>query len=89
MQICWSEVAWDDYLYWQQQDKKTLKKINKLIDDCKKNGTTGIGHPEILKGDLQGWYSKTIDNANRFVFRINGDKLEILQCRTHYTEAIN
>lgn len=87
MEISWSEIAWDDYLYWQTQDKKTLKKINSLIKDSIKNGTSGIGHTEILKGDLLGWCSKTIDKANRFVFRIQDDKLEILQCRTHYTEA--
>lgn len=54
MEISWSEIAWDDYLYWQTQDKKTLKKINSLIKDSIKNGTSGIGHPEILKGDLLG-----------------------------------
>lgn len=86
MKLCWSEIAWKDYLYWQENDKKTLKKINKLIDDTKRNGTSGIGHPEPLKDDLQGLWSKQIDKANRFVFRIIDDRIEIAQCRTHYAE---
>ena len=84
MKITWTEIAWQDYLYWEKQDKKTLKKINSLIEDSLRNGTNGLGHPELLKGDLQGLCSKKIDDVNRFVFRINNDSLEIVQCRTHY-----
>lgn len=80
----WDDAAWDDYLYWQQQDRKTLKKINQLITDIERNGYSGIGKPEPLKGDMTGWWSRRIDGANRIVYRIRMDCIEILQCRTHY-----
>ena len=80
----WHDEAWEDYLYWQSQDKKTLKRINLLIQDISRNGYTGIGKPEPLKGDLAGWWSRRIDDSNRLVYRINNGRLEIAQCRTHY-----
>ena len=80
----WQDKAWADYLYWQTQDKKTLKKINKLILDIERNGYSGIGKPEPLKGDLSGFWSVRIDDKNRIVFRIEGDNLEIWQCGSHY-----
>lgn len=80
----WDDYAWEDYLYWRTQDKKTLKRINILLQDIDRNGYNGIGKPEALKGDLQGWYSRRIDETNRLIYRINGDTIEILQCRTHY-----
>ncbi|MBD5105111.1 MAG: Txe/YoeB family addiction module toxin [Ruminococcaceae bacterium] len=80
----WDDYAWEDYLYWQTQDKKTLKRINILLQDIDRNGYQGIGKPEALKGNLQGWYSRRIDETNRLIYRINGDTIEILQCRTHY-----
>ena len=83
----WSDEAWDDYIYWQLQDKKTLKRINQLIQDIERNGCMeGIGNPEPLKGDLSGFWSRHIDDTNRFVYRINNDKLEILSCRGHYED---
>jgi len=80
----WQDKAWADYLYWQTQDKKTLKKINKLIQDIERNGYNGIGKPEPLKEDLAGFWSVRIDDKNRIVFRIADGKLEIWQCGSHY-----
>ncbi len=82
----WDDFAWEDYLYWQMQDKKTLKRINQLLQDIDRNGYTGIGKPEPLKGNLQGYWSRRIDDANRLVYRIKDHRIEILQCRSHYNE---
>ena len=68
MNIFWQEKAWLEYLYWQTQDKKTLKKINNLLKDIDRNGYNCIGKPEPLKGDLSGWWSVRIDEKNRLVF---------------------
>ena len=84
MHKIWFDEAWIDYIYWQTQDKKTLKRINNLIKDTERNPFEGIGKPEPLKGNLSGFWSRHIDDTNRFVYRINNDKLEILSCRGHY-----
>ena len=84
MRKIWQEEAWEDYLYWQTQDKKTLKRINLLIQDIERNPFEGIGKPEPIKYDLSGYWSRRIDDSNRIVYKVNGDALEILQCRTHY-----
>lgn len=86
MNKIWFDEAWIDYIYWQTQDKKTLKRINSLIKDTERNPFEGIGKPEPLKGDLSGFWSRRIDDTNRFVYRINNDKLEILSCRGHYED---
>lgn len=86
MHKIWFDEAWIDYIYWQTQDKKTLKRINNLIKDTERNPFEGIGKPEPLKGDLSGFWSRRIDDTNRFVYRINNDKLEILSCRDHYED---
>lgn len=80
----WQDEAWADYLYWQTQDKKTLRRINLLLQDIDRNGYAGIGKPEPLRGDLSGWWSRRIDETNRLVYRIRDDRIEIAQCRTHY-----
>lgn len=80
----WDDFAWEDYLYWQAKDKKTLKRINLLLQDIERNGYSGIGKPEPLKGNLQGYWSRRIDECNRLVYRISDNRIEILQCRTHY-----
>ncbi len=82
----WSDDAWDDYLYWQTQDKKTLKKVNSLIKDIDRNGYNCKGKPEQLSGNLSGYWSLHIDKKNRLIFRIIENTLEIAQCRTHYGE---
>lgn len=86
MHKIWFDEAWIDYIYWQTQDKKTLKCINNLIKDTERNPFEGIGKPEPLKGNLSGFWSRHIDDTNRFVYRINNDKLEILSCRGHYED---
>ena len=80
----WDDFAWEDYLYWQSQDKKTLKRINQLLKDNDRNGYTGIGKPEPLKSDMKGYWSRRIDDVNRLVYRIADNRIEILQCRSHY-----
>jgi toxin YoeB len=80
----WDEDAWDDYIYWQTEDRKTLKRINQLIKDIERNGNNGIGKPEPLKGDLSGFWSREIDKKNRLVYRIFENEMQIIQCKTHY-----
>lgn len=84
MNKIWYDGAWEDYLYWQSQDKKTLRRINQLIQDINRNGNTGIGKPEALTGNLAGFWSRRIDDTNRLVYRIKDGTVEIAQCRGHY-----
>jgi toxin YoeB len=87
MNIDFTETGWRDYLYWQAQDKKTLKRINNLIQDIERGGGfDGIGKPEPLRYGLSGLWSRRIDEGNRLVYRIAGDRIEILQCRGHYSD---
>ena len=86
MRKTWSDEAWEEYLYWQTQDKKTLRRINALIKDIDRNGYEGIGKPEPLKHDLSGFWSRHIDEANRLVYRIRDDIIEIAQCGSHYKD---
>jgi toxin YoeB len=80
----WSDTSWDDYLYWQKQNKKLLKKINDLIKDIERKPFEGLGKPEPLKNNLSGWWSRRIDDTHRIVYRIENGNLEIAQCREHY-----
>ena len=84
MKLLWLSDAWDDYLYWQQADKKTLKKINELIKDIKRAPFEGVGSPEPLKHQLSGWWSRRINLEDRLVYRVDDDQIVILQCRKHY-----
>ena len=86
MKKIWFDEAWEDYIYWQTQDKKTLKRINSLLKDIERGNFDGIGKPEPLKGELSGLWSRRIDDTKRFVYRIKGDILEILSCRGHYDD---
>lgn len=86
MRKVWFEEAWEDYLDWQTQDKKTLKRINKLIHDMERTPFDGLGKPEPLKGELQGFWSRRIDETNRLVYRVQGETLEILSCKGHYDQ---
>ena len=86
MKKVWQDDAWEDYLHWQTQDKKTLQKINRLIKDIERNGYVCTGKPEPLTGDLAGFWSVRIDAKNRIVFRIRDDQLEIWQCGSHYRD---
>ena len=76
--------AWDAYLYWHEQDKKTLRRLNLLITACAREPFTGIGKPEALRGDLSGYWSRRIDEANCLVYRANDAELVIIACRFHY-----
>ena len=85
MKKIWHDEAWNEYLDWQQQDKKTLKKINALIKDIERNGVAdGIGKPEPLKENLTGFYSRRIDDVNRLIYTITNRILEIVSCKGHY-----
>jgi toxin YoeB len=82
----WADSAWEDYLYWQKQDKKTISRINALLKDIERNGHDGLGHPEPLKHERQGYWSRRIDDTNRLIYRITGNSLEIALCRSHYDD---
>lgn len=84
--IVFTEQAWQDYLYWQSQDKKTLRRINQLLTDISRNGYTGMGKPEPLKHNFAGYWSRRIDEVNRLVYRITDGTIEVLQCRGHYQD---
>ena len=86
MRKLWEDHAWEEYLCWHNGDKKTLKKINRLLQSIDRNGYNCIGKPEPLTGNLSGYWSVRIDEKNRIVFRINEDSIEIIQCGTHYRE---
>lgn len=83
--IQWDFDAWEDYLYWQTQDKKILKKINQLVKDISRNSFEGIGKPEPLKENLAGFWSRRIDDEHRLVYAIEGDRVFIISCRGHYS----
>ncbi|MCQ2550042.1 MAG: Txe/YoeB family addiction module toxin [Lachnospiraceae bacterium] len=82
--ISFSEKAWEDYIYWQSQDKKTLKRINALLKDTSRSPFEGIGKPEPLKENLSGYWSRRIDDSNRLVYSISDDIIEVVSCRDHY-----
>jgi len=86
MKKTWHDDAWEDYLYWQTQDKKTIRKINRLLQDIERNGYQCIGKPEPLSGNLSGYWSVRIDEKNRIVFTITKLGIEILQCGSHYRD---
>lgn len=88
MKLVWASAAWGDYLYWQENDPDTLKRINALLKECLRTPFKGLGKPEPLKGDLKGWWSRRITREDRLVYRLAGSgddqRLEIAQCRYHY-----
>ena len=84
MNKVWHDKAWDEYVYWQTQDRKTLKRINALLKDIERSSFDGIGKPEPLIGNLQGYWSRRIDDANRIVYKVENGQLFILQCGGHY-----
>ena len=86
MRLLWDERAWSEYLSWQMQDKRTLKRINALIKDIQRNPFDGIGKPEPLKGDLSGWWSRRIDEVNRVVYKVKNDTVTIASCKNHYDD---
>ena len=82
----WEEKAWAEYLFWQSQDKKTLRKINNLIRDIERTGGKSTGQTELLRGNLLGWSSARIDKKNRLIYQIENGVLRILSCRGHYSD---
>ncbi|RDU70284.1 Txe/YoeB family addiction module toxin [Helicobacter brantae] len=82
----WSDEAWEDFEFWVKNDKKTLKKILTLLKDIERNGYSGIGKPEPLKGDLSSYWSRRIDECNRIVYRIKDEMIQIVQCGSHYRD---
>jgi toxin YoeB len=82
--LSWTKEAWSDYTYWQNQDKKTLKRINKLISDTQRSAFDGIGKPEPLKENLAGFWSRRIDESNRLVYVVDDNQITIISCRYHY-----
>ena len=84
MILSWADDAWDDYLFWQAEDKKILKRVNLLIKDIKRNPFDGLGDPEPLKHDLSGFWSRHIDREHHLVYQVENDTLFIIQCRFHY-----
>ena len=84
MDLIWHDKSWKDYVEWQNEDKKTLKRINNLLKDIERNGYNCIGKPEPLKGDWAGRWSVRIDEKNRLIFKIENEIIEIFECKTHY-----
>ncbi len=82
--LAWTDEAWKDYIYWQTQDKRPLKRINKLIKDIMRKPFEGIGKPEPLRENLSGFWSRRIDNINRLVYAVDDDFITIISCRYHY-----
>lgn len=86
MKLIWEEKAWSDYIYWQTQDKKTLRRINLLIRDIQRNVYKGIGEPEPLRHNYSGWWSRRIDGTNRVVYKADNDHIIIASCKGHYED---
>ena len=82
--VVWTLAAWEDYVYWQTQDRKTLRRINLLIQDTLRSPFSGVGKPEPLKENLSGFWSRRIDDTHRLVHAVKGDDLAIIACRYHY-----
>ena len=82
--LSWTDEAWNSYVYWQTQDKKTLGRINKLISDVKRSPFDGIGKPEPLKENLSGFWSRRIDDTNRLVYAVDDTAITVISCRYHY-----
>ncbi|WP_104139846.1 MULTISPECIES: Txe/YoeB family addiction module toxin [unclassified Cryobacterium] len=84
MRLVWDERAWQDYLYWQTQDRKIVKRINALLNDIQRNGNDGNGKPEALKYGFRGYWSRRITDEHRLIYRVTDDQTLIAQCRYHY-----
>ena len=89
MKLLWSAAVWEDYLYWQENDRQILRRINALLQDIRRQPFNGIGKPEPLRGDLAGWWSRRITGDHRIVYRVRGtgdeQRIEIVACRYHYS----
>jgi len=79
-----TDIAWEDYLYWQMTDKKVLGKVNDLLKDIERNGNEGLGKPEPLRHELNGFWSRRISPEHRLIYKIDDGNIYVLQCRGHY-----
>ena len=86
MNKLWHDKAWEEYIQWQSEDKKTIKRINNLLKDIDSHPFSGIGKPEPLRGDKQGYWSRRIDEANRIVYKVERNQVFIVQCGRHYED---
>ena len=84
LKISWNNKAWEEYVKWQSEDKKVVKKINELIKDIERNGNEGIGKPEPLKHEFSGFWSRRITDKHRFIYRITEEEIIIIACANHY-----
>jgi toxin YoeB len=84
MELSWDRDGWEDYLYWQKNDKKILRKINVLIEDILRSPFEGTGKPELLKNNLTGYHARRITDEHRLIYKVFNDKILIIQCRFHY-----
>ena len=87
MNKAFTDIGWEDYLYWQTEDRKTLLKINTLLKDIERNGNEGIGKPEPLTGDLSGFWSRRINQKDRLIYALEMDQIIIIACRYHYDDT--
>lgn len=86
MNKLFTENGWEDYVFWQTEDRKTLRKINLLLKDIERNGNEGIGKPEPLRGNLSGFWSRRINDKDRLIYKVDQNNIYILACRYHYNE---
>lgn len=86
MNKAFTDIGWEDYLYWQTENRKTLRKINTLLKDIERNGNEGIGKPEPLTGDLSGFWSRRINQKDRLIYALEMDQIIIIACRYHYDD---
>lgn len=87
MNKAFTDIGWEDYLYWQTEDRKTLRKINTLLKDIERNGNEGIGKPEPLTGDLSGFWSRRINQKDRLIYALEMDQIISIACRYHYDDT--
>lgn len=87
MNKAFTDIGWEDYLYWQTEDRKTLRKINTLLKDIERNGNEGIGKPEPLTGDLSGFWSRRFNQKDRLIYALEMDQIIIIACRYHYDDT--
>ena len=80
----WTDAAWEDYVWWQSQDRRTLKRINQLIKDIERDPFSGLGKPDTLRFELSGKWTRRIDDRNRLIYRIEGDMIFFYSCKDHY-----
>lgn len=84
MKIIWIDSVWDDYVWWQAEDRRVLRRINSLVNDICRNGNEGIGKPEPLRQGFAGYWSRRITDEHRLVYRVSGDEIRIVACRYHH-----